>query len=159
MSLVYEFSELVLQSFIEMSGIGGKVQFLRTVRSEHAVHTALEPLVVVLQREIQHRSLVHLITPKRQAGAHMKRELRHEKRLSDFRRAGKKVGACKEQAVDDGRPALEDCFVEIVHGDGVEIMWIVHSIEPLKITKPLPHDIIRLVFVWLVCYTCCRIFS
>lgn len=81
-------------------------------------------------------------------------ELRHEEGLAHLRRSDEKVCTCEEQAVDDGRPALVNGLVKIVHGNGVKVAGIVHAVHLADRPKMLAHGlIICLAFAGNVCYT------
>ena len=69
------------------------------------------------------------IIPERLSGADVVSKLCHEKRLTYLWCTGKQIGAGVEQTVYDGRPALIYRFIQIIHGNRVQICRVVHSLH------------------------------
>ena len=56
-------------------------------------------------------------------------KLRHEERLAHLGRSGKQIGAGVEQTVNDGRPALIYGFIQLIHGDCMQICRVVKAVQ------------------------------
>ena len=107
--------QLLVQSFPKLSRSCSKKELIRDFHIEHLIHPALETLVIILQRQIQNRSLPHRVIPERCPGTDMVGELRDQETLSQLRRADQKIGSGIEQAVDQRRLALIRGFIQLSH--------------------------------------------
>ena len=97
------------------------------LHAEHPVKALLQATVIVLQRQIEDSPLVNGIVPQREAGADMVGKLGHQERLAHLGRSRKEVRPRVEQTVNDGRSALVDVLVKVVHGNCVEVGRVVHA--------------------------------
>ena len=100
------------------------MQPVGVVDAVHHEHTALDALKIIFQRKVQHCAGMNFIAPQRLASADVVGDLRHQKRLADFRRTCEDVRACIKQAVNDRRSALIRGLVQLGHGDRVQVMRV-----------------------------------
>ena len=83
-----------------------EVEIAAVLHAVHHKHSALDSLIIVLQCEIQHRSLMHFVVPQLFACADVICDLCHQEGLANLRRTGEDICSSVEQTVDDRRSAL-----------------------------------------------------
>ena len=108
-----------------------KMKIICVLHAIHHKHPALDALEIILQRQIQHRSLMDSILPELLPCADMIGKLRHKERLADLRCSGQDIRPGVEQAVDNRRPALVGCLIQLSHGNGMEMIRVCHALHPL----------------------------
>ena len=91
------------------------------------------------------------IAPQGEAHADMVGKLGHQERLAHLGRSRKEVCPRVEQTVNDGRSALVDVLVKVVHGNCVEVGWVVHA--PHIPEHFLQTFLLGVVFSRFLCYT------
>lgn len=64
-----EILQLLVQVLPHLSGMGGKVQVVAAFHAEHPSHAFLEPLLVILQCQVQDGAAMHPVAPEVAAGA------------------------------------------------------------------------------------------
>ena len=103
--------DLLVKSTAQRLCCIGKVECGRDVRAEHTIKPLLQSLLIVLQGQIENRSLMYFVAPQVLPGTDMVGDLRHQERLADFGRSGKDVRSCIEQVLNHRRLTLK----HIVH--------------------------------------------
>ena len=96
--------QLIFQTVADLFGTSGKVEFFCAVHPEHSEHPILQPLVVILQRQIEDGAFPDRIIPQRLPGADVVSKLGNQKGLANLGRACQEIGSGVEQTVDDRRP-------------------------------------------------------
>ena len=151
--------QLIFQTAPDLLCAGGKVEFLCAVHSEHPEHPILQPLVIVLQSQIEDCAFVNGIIPQRLPGADVVSKLGNQKGFADFWRTRQEIGSGVEQTVDDRRPAGIRRFIEFTECYGMEVGGIGNSVKPaLNLLKIFFGNFIRVIdFGCLTCYNADRV--
>ena len=121
--------QLLVQTVPDFSGGSGKVQIGGIVHAIHHKHPVLDALEVILQRKVKDCSLVDFAAPQRLPGADMVGDLRHQKRLADLGRTGKKVCPRMEQIFNDGWAAFVGSLKQLGHGERVQVARVSHTLH------------------------------
>ena len=69
------------------------------------------------------------IVPQGEAHADVGGKLGHQERLAHLRCSRKEVRPRIEQTVNDGRSALIDVLVQLIHGNRGEVCRVVHALH------------------------------
>ena len=121
--------QLLVQPLSELPRIGGKEELIGYRHVEHLIHPVLQAPGIILQRQIQNRSLSHREFPQRGPRAYMVGKLRDEKAFPEFRSACQQIRPRIEQAIDQRRLGLICRFIQFPHGHRRQIRGIVHLLK------------------------------
>ena len=91
------------------------------------------------------------IAPQGEAHADMVGKLSHQERLAHLGRSRKEVCPRVEQTVNDGRSALVDVLVKVVHRNRVEVGRVAHA--PHISEHFFQTFLLGVVFSRFLCYT------
>ena len=106
--------QLIFQTVADLLCAGCEVEFFCAVHPEHTEHPILQPLVIVLQSQIEDCAFVNGIIPQRLPGADVVSKLCNQKGFTDLGCTCQQIGSGVEQTVDDWRPAGVGGFVQFV---------------------------------------------
>ena len=106
-----------------------EVEIAAVLYAVHHKHTALDSLVIVLQCEIQYRSLMHFVVPQLFACADVICDLCHQEGLANLRRTGEDIRPSVEQAAYNRRSALVRGLIQLGHRNCVQIVRVCHAVH------------------------------
>ena len=126
--LPHEIFQLFVQSVPNFPGNGGKVEIGGIIHAVHHKHPTLDALEIILQRKVQNRSLMDLVTSQILPGTDMVGNLGHQERLADFGCSGKDICSCIEQPFHHRWPALISGLEQLRHGERMQVSRVCHAL-------------------------------